>query len=66
MGETISVDTCLAMLFEMIEEAQREANHCLNHADRQLILSKRDALTELRMRLRGNQIDPYWVRRLSC
>lgn len=53
----------VALLFEMIEECQREANFAYTDTERQLSLAKRDALTELRFRIRDGKRDPMWVRR---
>ncbi len=63
MVEARTVSQCLAVLMDMIEEAQAEASDsiCLNLHDRLAIVAKRDALTEAKFRLLG-QRDESWMR----
>ena len=60
-----STTDCLEMVLEMIEEAQREANLTMREPDKSLILAKRDALTEVKFRLRDGVLNPRWTRRSS-
>lgn len=50
------------MLNEMIEEAQREANACVIDRDFLVLIAKRDAITEVKMRLRDGRYNPQWAR----
>ena len=61
----MSINSAIQTLLDMIEEAQREANYCMNPDDRRQILAKRDALTEFKLRVRDGRIDPHWTRRAS-
>lgn len=64
MAEANTIHDVLAILIPMIDEAQVEATHCLHASDWRVMVAKRDALTELKMRLRGERVDPYWARRV--
>ena len=45
-------DQLMSDIFRMIEDAQREANLTSNPVVRQLLLGRRDILTEIRQRIR--------------
>lgn len=53
----------VSMLWEMIEECQREAYYATSAREREIYLAKRDALTEIRLRVRDGQRDPSWLHR---
>lgn len=66
MGTSTTATTiadAIALAWDMIEEVQREANTRYNLWERRELLAKRDALTELRRRLRGDAEDPLWYAR---
>jgi hypothetical protein len=59
---TIPLPYVLQLVDGMLEEAQREARHSLIVDDVLMLLAKRDALSELAKRLRGNRADFNWAR----
>lgn len=55
-------ESLLQILTEMIEEAQREANISVNALTRYGLIAKRDALDELKFRLRDGRVNLDWTR----
>lgn len=56
-----TVSECVAILTEMIEEAQREAEHCTARRDHEILIAKRDALTEAKLRIRDGRGNHRWA-----
>lgn len=54
----------LQMVWEMIEDAQQAANAAHSDFWRERLLAQRDALTELRLRIRDGKCDRHWLRRM--
>jgi hypothetical protein len=54
---------CLEVLDLMVEEVQREAMYCALPQDALVALAKRDALSELSLRLRRGEVNWDWARR---
>lgn len=52
----------LETLDDMIEEVQREARYCMDPQDTAMCMAKRDALSELSMRLRVGRENHQWAR----
>lgn len=59
----MTTDEIIDLTWTMIEEAQAEANLCTNHYVRDRLLAKRDALAELRLRVRWGKFDVYWCQK---
>ncbi len=64
MGSSDKVFYYVKVLTEMIEEAQAAAHTALSERDRQLLLAKRDALSEAKFRIRDNAADHTWTKRI--
>ena len=64
MSRPADVSACVQILTEMIEEAQTEVNHALSELDKQLLRAKRDALNEVKFRIRDDTPDPTWTKRI--
>ena len=64
MDKAHTVEDCMKIIIAMLEEVQQEAHHCQSHADNRYLIAKRDALTELKFRVRDGRRDPLWARRV--
>lgn len=62
MDRPRTAEECLKLVCDLIDEAQREANHCVLEYDRCQILAKRDALTELKLRIKEGRANHRWAR----
>lgn len=60
-GPVVVSDEVYALMNEMIEEAQTAANRAASENWRSWCLAKRDALTELKLRLRDGRAEPRWI-----
>lgn len=52
----------LDMLNHMLEEVQHEANRAVRDERRQLLIAKRNTLTELKMRIRDGRANMRWAK----
>lgn len=57
-----SVEDCLCVIAEMTREAQRAANETLCDTTRLMLLAKRDALDEVKFRVRDGRVNSAWAR----
>ncbi len=64
MGASNEVFYYVKILTEMIEEAQAEVNRALSELDKQMLRAKRDALSEAKFRIRGDQPDLSWTKHI--
>ena len=64
MAGAKTMNGCLLIIIDMIEEAQRETSTsvCLNLHDRLAIVAKRDALDEAKFRILNGTVDESWMR----
>ena len=64
MAGAKTMNGCLLIIIDMIEEAQRETTDsvCLNLHDRLAIVAKRDALDEAKFRILNGERDESWMR----
>ena len=64
MARPPDVSACVQILTEMIEEAQEQINHALSEIDKQILRAKRDALDEVKFRIRDGIPDPTWTKHI--
>lgn len=60
--EVPKVGGIVNLLEEMLEECQREARYAADRTDAMILFAKRDALSEVLMRVRKGRGNPVWAR----